>query len=207
MDNKKNNMKQAMYEMFGVGYGAAEIKEASAEPKREKKPEVVETVRKAETKPVSASAPTVAKAEASYFGPDTVIEGTLRSKGDVEIAGEFKGNISTEGTVVLRSKIQGNVTSDSLQLSGCEMVGDVVVAKTVSISRDSSIRGNVTAHEVKCAGTIVGDLKVTENTVLDDTAQIDGNIVTGTIAVVKGAKISGGIEMNQKNNNKGGKKE
>ena len=32
MDNKKNNMKQAMYEMFGVGSGAAEIKEASAEP-------------------------------------------------------------------------------------------------------------------------------------------------------------------------------
>jgi len=199
--DKKNNMKQAMYEMFGVGTDVA-AKEApvnKAEPKSKNTPEPAkkasEPVKKAPEQP---TVPIVVKkpiAEASYLAAGTVLEGTLRSEGDVEIAGEFKGDITTKGTATLHSVVQGNVTANSLTLSGCSLTGDVIVTEVVVISQDSKICGNVTAKEVRCAGQIVGDLKISENTTLECTAQINGNILTGSMSVAKGAVIRGGIEI------------
>ena len=148
--------------------------------------------------PEQSTVPIVVKkpiAEASYLAAGTVLEGTLRSEGDVEIAGEFKGDITTKGTATLHSVVQGNVTANSLTLSGCSLTGDVIVTEVVVISQDSKICGNVTAKEVRCAGQIVGDLKISENTTLECTAQINGNILTGSMSVAKGAVIRGGIEI------------
>ncbi|MBQ8589039.1 MAG: polymer-forming cytoskeletal protein [Firmicutes bacterium] len=132
--------------------------------------------------------------ELSYFAPDTVLEGTIRSAGDVEVAGEFKGEIEAQGKVVLRSKIQGNVTSDSLKLQGCDLEGDVKVKGAVSISEDSVVHGNVSADELQCGGSVTGDLLIGDDTVLEETAKVTGNIKTGTVAVMRGAKIQGGLE-------------
>ncbi len=46
-----------------------------------------------------------------------------------------------------------------------------------------------------CSGTVKGDLDIQDNLVLDESAQIDGNIKVDTISVARGAKISGNIEM------------
>jgi len=192
--DKKSNMKQAMYEMFGVGTDVAG-KEAPANKVETKVKNTPEVVKKA---PEQAPAPIAVKkpvAEASYLAAGTVLEGTLRSEGDVEIAGEFKGYITTKGTATLHSVVQGNVTANSLYLSGCTLTGDIIVSEVVVISQDSKICGNVTAKEVHCAGQITGDLKISENTTLECTAQINGNIITGSMSVAKGAVIRGGIEI------------
>ena len=195
--DKKNNMKQAMYEMFGVGNDQTEkINEVVREESKVKA--ASPTPRRAVEKEPAAAAATPAfrsNGGATYLAPGTVFEGTIRSNSDIEIAGEFKGDIKTEGTVVLYTSIQGNVTAKSLKLSGCSMVGDAVVTEDVIVSQGSSITGNVSAKEVQCAGQIVGDMKIAETTSLDGTAQISGNISTSSIAVVKGAVICGGIEI------------
>lgn len=202
--DKKSNMKQAMYEMFGVG---SDVSAKPAQPAREApKPKTAAQLAREEPKPRAIEQPVkkaadkippapVEKPAASFLAPGTVFEGTLRSAGDVEIAGSFKGDISTEGTVVLRSNIHGNVTACSLDLNGCKLEGDVTVKGLVSIGKDSVICGNVTADELNCAGQITGDLKIKENTLLESTAKITGNVTTGTIAVMKGAIINGGIEI------------
>ena len=214
--DKKSNMKQAMYEMFGVGSDvstkpAQPVKEkpqpkTAAQPVREESgPKTAAQPVREESKPHAAAqpvkeaktppVPVAEKPAASFLAPGTVLEGTLRSAGDIEIAGSFKGDISTEGTVVLRSNIHGNVAARSLDLNGCRLEGDVMVKGLVFISQDSAICGNVTADELKCSGQITGDLKIKENTLFESTAKITGNVVTGTIAVVKGAIINGGIEI------------
>ena len=193
--NKKDNMKQAMYEMFGVGSDQNE--KAVHETKEESKFTPHPTVAAPQT-----ITSTPQKAPASYLAPGTVLEGTLRSEGDVEIGGTFKGNITSKGTVILRSGIHGNITAKNLNILDCDLVGDVVVSETVTISPNSSICGNVTAKEVKCAGSITGDLNVSENTALETTAQINGNIATGYISVVKGAVICGGMEIKPNSTNK-----
>lgn len=201
--DKKSNMKQAMFEMFGVGSDQNEkpVQSVKEEPKHEAAAEPVKkSVDKVTVAPVQKPVDQVAavpreKPAASFLAPGTVLEGTLRSVGDVEISGSFKGDISTEGTVILRSNIQGNVTASCLNLHCCRLEGDVNVKGTVSVSRDSAICGNVIANELQCAGQITGDLVVTENTSPESTAKINGGIMTGTIAVVKGAVIKGSIEI------------
>lgn len=195
--DKKSNMKQAMFEMFGVGSDNS----ANAQPvKEEARPQPVkEEVHLQPAKRLADKAAVVAPvkkpAAASYLAAGTVLEGTLQSDGDIEIAGEFKGDITTTGTVTLHSAIQGNVTASSLKLSGCKLMGDIIVNGIVFISQDSTVRGNVTAKELQCAGQVTGDLKISENTSLESTAQVNGNVVTGSISVIKGAVIRGGVEI------------
>ena len=197
--DKKSNMKQAMYEMFGVGSGAPETassttpaaprQERAAAPEPEKKAPEKKT-------PVAAERPVEKpKAAASYLALGTVFEGSFRSAGDVEIAGEFKGDVITEGTVMLHSNIQSNITAGSLNLDRCSLVGNVTASGTVTVSQGSKISGNVTAKELLCAGEITGDLNISGNTSLEAQAQVNGSVTTGTMAVVKGAVIKGSVEM------------
>lgn len=192
---KKNNMKQAMFEMFGIG---GEEKQADAAEKKEAAPVVAETAPVVEAAPVSAVRPAVEKPHAgSYLAAGTVWEGSLCAEGNVEIAGVFKGSISTKGVATLHSTIDGNVNAGSLTLSGCTLTGDVTVEETVTVSQDSRITGNVTAKELRCAGRIEGDLAVSGAVTLERTAYIKGNIVTDSICVAQGAVICGGVEIKQ----------
>jgi len=137
------------------------------------------------------------KAPQSYLAVGTVFEGTLKCKGDIEIAGCFKGDITTDGVVVLRSDIESNVTAGNLNLCDCALIGNVIAHGTVTISKNSKISGNVTAKEVICSGEINGDLKVAETTALDSASCVNGNVLTGALSVAKGATIKGNIEVKQ----------
>lgn len=191
--DKKNNMKQAMFEMFGVGTDPAK-KDIPAKKEESKDKDASVTVKKAPEKAatvVNSKKP----AAVSYLAAGTTVEGTLCSDGDVEIAGKFKGDVSAKGKVTLHSVIHGNITANSLRLSGCSLTGDVIVADIVTVSQDSVLCGNVTAKEVQCAGQITGDLKVSENIALESTSQVNGSVITGSMSVAKGAVIRGGIEI------------
>ena len=185
----RDEMKRTMFELFGVGSEDDKVLAAGGK-KPVAKPEPVKPA------PVQAPVQPVVKAKAaSYLAAGTSLEGTLRSDGDVEIAGSFKGDITTSGTVMLRSNIQSNITADSLNLAQCSLTGDVVAEGTVCVSEGSRIQGSVTSNELLCAGEITCDLMVSGNTALEKKAQINGSVVTNTLSVVKGAMIRGGIEM------------
>lgn len=189
--NKKDNFNQAMFEMFGVGKdteknAAAATKEPATSSKVVEK---VEKNLKAEKNIVSAPTAT------TYLAPGTCLEGKLTSKGDVEIAGEFKGDIVAEGNVTIHCDMGGNVTAGDLKLIDCALTGDVVVTGKVKVDETSSITGNIKAGEVVCSGAINGDMNVTGNVTLDEKAKINGQISTTTMSVACGAQIHGGVEM------------
>ena len=199
MENKMNNMKQAMFEMFGVGPDP-ESKTATPAPAAPAAPAPahVEDVRENKPfKPMSAYRAPQPKRTSSYLAPGTVMVGTLHSEGDVEIAGDFKGDITTKGTVILHANIEGNLTVSSLNLSGCKLTGNVTADGTVAISQDSEIQGNVTAQDLHCSGRIVGDLNISEGVSLESTAHILGDITTGTLAMSRGAVVNGNIRTRQ----------
>ena len=189
----RDEMKRTMFELFGVGGEDDKILAAGGK----KQPAVkAEPIKAAPVQPVAAK-PVAVKPQpaASYLAAGAALEGTLRSDGDIEIAGSFKGEIVTNGTVTLRSAIQSNITAGSLNLIGCLLTGDVKVTGTVTVSEDSQITGNITAKELLCAGKVNGDIEVSGNTTLEEKAQISGGLITGTLAVVKGAVIRGGVEI------------
>ena len=185
----RDEMKRTMFELFGVGSEDDKVLAAGGK-KPVAKPEPVKTA------PVQAPVQPVVKAKAaSYLAAGTSLEGTLRSDGDVEIAGAFKGEIITTGTVTLRSVIQSNIPAGSLNLIGCTLTGDVKVTGTVTVSEDSKVTGNITAQSLLCAGEINGDIRISGNTQMDANARVSGSVVTGTISVAAGAVLNGSVEM------------
>lgn len=203
--NKSNNMKQAMFEMFGVGEDRKEelYQDASKDVVLESA-EVTDTKKAAEEVPAEVEITTdemieeyvpMKKMSVSYLAPGTVFEGNLNAAGDVEIAGEFNGDVTSEGNVVLRSAVCGNIVCDDLKLQNCILIGDVNAKETVDISEDSRIRGNIVTNTVRCAGQINGNLNVVGDIALEKTAAVYGMIKTDTISMEKGAIIKGGIEM------------
>ena len=131
--DKKENMKQTLSEMFGVGT-VSSAKEPSG-----KKDEMKNSQAPVAEKTAPCITP-VTNIPKTFCAPGTVMEGTLHANGDVEFAGELKGDITTTGNVFLHSVIQGNITADNLSVSSCKLTGDVVVANQVVVSQDSVCR-------------------------------------------------------------------
>lgn len=185
--SKKGTMSSIKYELFGVGG------EEKSAPQNGKAPGAPATQPAPAAKP-AATAP-AARPAMSLLAAGTAFEGTLSAKGDVEIAGEFKGSVITKGAVRLRSDIQSTIDAGSLEVTGCVLTGDVTVAGSVTVDERSRIVGSITAKELVCAGEIAGDLKVSDSVRLEAKARVNGNIVTGTISVEKGAAISGNVQI------------
>ena len=189
--DKKSNMKQAMYEMFGADGDGSEA--ASTAPAQGKSASVeVKSVPGAEKKSVEhapVKAPE-ARPAASFLAPGTVFEGSFRAKGDIEIAGELKGDVASEGSVLLRSNLQSNITAGSVKLTGCNLIGDITASGPVTVSEDSKVTGNIAAQSLLCAGEINGDIHISGNTQMDANARVSGSVVTGTISVAAGHTLA-----------------
>ena len=131
-----------------------------------------------------------ARPAASFLAPGTVFEGSFRAKGDIEIAGELKGDVASEGSVLLRSNLQSNITAGSVKLTGCTLIGDITASGPVTVSEDSKVTGNIAAQSLLCAGEINGDIRISGNTQMDANARVSGSVVTGTISVAASPRRS-----------------
>ena len=171
----KDNFNEAMLDMFGVG--------------------------KAADTPIPAKPavePYISRTQqvCTYLAPGTVMEGKLFTKNDVEIAGDFTGDITSEGKVTLRSNMQGNINAVNLQLFGCRLVGDIHVSGVAVVDEQSSVAGNIHANELFCSGLVKGDLYIQGNVTLNEKSSVEGNVTTGTMTMVRGANICGNLKMN-----------
>ena len=145
--------------------------------------------------PAVVHAAPVRRENCTYFAAGTSMDGTLRSDSDVEIVGDFKGEIASDGKVTIHSNTQSSIAAAELVLIDCALTGDAMVGGDVSINERSSVAGNIRAANIICSGVIKGTLNVTGNIMLTENAQIFGDIKTGTLAMSRGARVSGKIDM------------
>lgn len=189
----KNNLNQAMYEMFGIG------KEPDVKPE-EPKPEAVPTeelerVSIFDDEPIAE--PMKPTAEKTYLAAGVTLVGTLKADGDVEVAGDVQGNIISSGNVILRSNITGNITAAGLAVAASTLEGDANVSGRVHLSEASTLNGNICADSVLCDGRMKGDIDAKSDVTLGRTAYVEGNIKAGTMAMERGAVVIGSIQMEQ----------
>lgn len=194
--SKKDNFSKAVFDVFGVGTtqttAQAEEKTASAAEQA-----ISTDVQQTEVAtPVVHAAP-YALVPSTFLAPGTVLEGKLKSKGDVEIAGSFTGEIECDSSVTLRADATCNLSAANLTVTGCRLKGDCTVSGGVSISENSAIIGNITADDLVCSGAIEGDISVKGALALESTARIVGNIAAGAMSMARGAIIKGTISMGQ----------
>ncbi len=197
--SKKDNFNKAVFDMFGVG--AVQV---VTETEAQQDEAVVEQGLSAEVQRTEVASPAAPQAApyslvpATFLAPGTSLEGKLKSKGDVEIAGSFSGEIEADGNVTLRADATCNIVSTSLNVVSCQLNGDCNVSGSITVSESSAVSGNVFGDDLFCSGTITGDICVKNSLSLESTARVYGNITAGTIAMARGAVIKGTVSMEQK---------
>ncbi len=105
-------------------------------------------VRRLEDTPMAITTP---KGSESILAAGLTIEGKIEGKGNVRVAGRFKGNVNVKGELTIEpgASIEGEVKADTV------LVGGEVHGHIVSTSR----------VEFKESGTLIGDLKAGSLTV------------------------------------------
>jgi len=181
----KENFNKAMFDMFGVGKEGEEGAATEAA--------VSENVAEV----AAAVIEKVSPVQNTYIAPGVYIEGNVTSKGNVEIAGELKGDLSADGVVTVKSNVVGNITANTIMLNDCCVTGDVKSAGEVVITEKSIVNGNVTAKNLACSGKVNGDLDVAENMSLAGSACVVGKIITATMTMARGAVVKGNVEMRE----------
>lgn len=196
---KNDNLGKAMFDMFGVGKegeeNGAPVPTRVAPSLEVEKPKVdVQVDLRAAQAKVSENVD-ASRIEKTYIAPGTVFEGTIQTKGDLDIGGDFRGNVLADGRVNLLSSLTGNITAGAINVVKCNIEGDLVSRGDVVIDAASQVNGNIQCQNIVCAGKVTGDLDIKDVLTLDKSAYINGNIKMGTMQVARGAKISGKLEM------------
>jgi len=134
-------------------------------------------------------------AEKTYFAPGTTFNGTLTTPGDVEIAGEFAGEIVSGGKVSLRKVGDVTISSRDLELLSADFKGDVTVKGDVIVDDESTLQGNIRSARVFCSGRIRGNLNVSESVVIEEHAMVLGDVNTPCLDVARGGVVNGRVQM------------
>lgn len=192
--SKKDNFSQAAYEMFGIGRGGSK-READ---KTAEKPAESAAMDVEEDEMSLTVAPTVAevkplekvpeKPKTTLLAEGSVFEGTLHTKGDVEIAGVFKGDIFSEG----------NVQGGNVELVTSSVQGDVSAKELLKIGPQSVIGGNIKTKDMICSGRIVGNVESSGRVTLTTGSALTGDLTAATIAVMEGALMEGRFKIVKK---------
>ena len=160
----KKNAKRAMQELFGnTADGVVEMAKAAFTSDS--------TPAKEGFAPVASSA----KNEVTKIGADTVITGSVRSSGALEIRGTIYGDIISDDDVYFYGRVAGDVSCKNFYHYA------------------GAVKGNVTATdnmEIE-GGAILGDLKAVN---IRSNGRVSGNIVTsGTMELLENAVVVGDI--------------
>ena len=105
------------------------------------------------------------------------------------------------------TKITGDITSaGDVRIDG-HLTGNIVIAGKFVLGPHGMVEGNVTSANADLSGEIKGKVNVSETLVLKANARINGDIVTGKLAIEPGALFTGTCNMGAKVKNIAGKPE
>lgn len=101
----------------------------------------------------------------TLIGKETMVKGTISSKGTIRIDGKYEGDISTTGNII---------------------VGDNAI-----------ITAQITALNATIAGTVYGNVDISEKLELLPSAKMYGDIKVGVLTINAGATFKGACIMRQ----------
>jgi cytoskeletal protein CcmA (bactofilin family) len=96
--------------------------------------------------------------------------------------------------LVAGTKLVGDLSSESsLRVDG-SIQGNVNCAGKIVIGTEGSIVGDVISVQAEIEGTVEGDLKVEDILILQKTAIVKGAMTVGRLVIEDGAQIGGNIQ-------------
>ena len=85
----------------------------------------------------------------TIIGRGVVVQGTLKTSGDIQINGEFDGKLITDGDVVIgeHARVEADINAQSVYVAG-ELVGDVNAIEKIEIHESGKVDGNVASSSL-----------------------------------------------------------
>ncbi|HUT08423.1 MAG TPA: polymer-forming cytoskeletal protein [Candidatus Latescibacteria bacterium] len=94
----------------------------------------------------------------------------------------LNGEVEAHEDMLVEGRIQGKITLPS---------GTLTVAKGARVEADVRVRALVLHGELK------GTVRAAEKTVISETAEMNGDVISPRITIANGARFSGGIRMKE----------
>ncbi len=90
--------------------------------------------------------------EASVIGRGTLVRGSLRGEGSLEIHGRVEGDVHVTGSVLLSADavVLGNITADQLTVAGT-VQGDLRGTATLALERPARVVGDLSSPRLSVA--------------------------------------------------------
>ena len=92
---------------------------------------------------------------------------------------KIKGNVSGEGNMIILGAFEGE-----FNLKG-----------QLKVAQGARVKGNFNATSIAVNGNVEGNLTATEKIHMDNTAKINGRIVTPKVSILDGAVFDGEMQM------------
>jgi len=137
-----------------------------------------------------------------------VIEGTLSSGSDTQIAGRIDGDVRVDARLALEpaAVIKGRVRAASCSVRG-KVLGDVESQQDLTIGETGCVNADAIAgKDMVIAGEINGNVKCGGRLRLTPTGRLTGNIRARTIVLEEGAQFNGTCNMTKPSSAKGDSK-
>jgi cytoskeletal protein CcmA (bactofilin family) len=95
------------------------------------------------------------------------------------------------------TSMEGRITfSDGIRIDG-RVTGDIEAergaAASIAVGPDAEVRGNITAHRVLVAGTVIGNIRASESAHLLASARVTGDIFYARLSISPGAQVNGAL--------------
>ena len=140
-------------------------------------------------------------AEESVLTEDVTINGDLECDCNLTILGTVNGSVHCGKDLLVKGQINGDVTAMNLELRNGQIEGNVACTNSLTLDRECSIRGNVSAAECLTDGQIYGNLTIEEDLHVQKNAWIEGDITAKQFSVLQGAHLESKIVMIQQAEN------
>jgi cytoskeletal protein CcmA (bactofilin family) len=129
--------------------------------------------------------------ELTHISKSTVIEGNMRSFGNINVEGNIRGDIETTKNIDLNGKVIGNLTCNNAQMLTSQIQGNIRMKGNILMGRDTLLIGDLVSTYAKVNGKVKGNLEIGGKAELKSDAVIFGDISASTITVDDGAIIQG----------------
>ena len=85
----------------------------------------------------------------TLIGPDTYVQGVIRTKGSVRIEGRLEGNITDAQNVIVAEtgQIQGDVNAQGVVIGG-RVKGNIAATKSIEILARGQVIGDIRAPQL-----------------------------------------------------------
>jgi cytoskeletal protein CcmA (bactofilin family) len=116
--------------------------------------------------------------------------------GNKPVGKEDTSHLQSSNIIGKGTKITGDIeTQGNFRIDG-SLIGNIRSKSKVILGQGSFVEGNIFAQNAEIEGEIKGKLEIADVLILHPTAVVHGDIITGKLIVMSGARFNGLCQMN-----------